>query len=228
MARTPVGPGVRMGQGYITSQSFLRQARELVERSRESGRELFSPGATALFVVDMQRYFADPDSHAYVPGAAHVSAGIRRLAEALFARDLPVFFTRHANTPENAGMLACWWDDLIIDGSPLAAISPDIDASAGTVLGKTQYDAFHGTGLEEILRERGATRVIVTGVVAHLCCETTARSAFVRGFEVTFPVDATVTYSQEHHLATLLNLGHGFAALGFVDDVLEAMGRGTA
>ena len=66
---------------------------------------------------------------------------------------------------------------------------------------------------------------MVTGVVTHLCCETTARSAFVRGFQVTFPVDATVTYGEEHHLATLLNLAHGFAAVGFVEDVLAAMGE---
>lgn len=199
-----------------------------MECSRESGRELFSPGATALLAIDIQRYFTDPSSHAYVPGAEHALADVRRLADAFSAHDLPILFTRHANTLENAGALACWWDDLITEESPLAALSPDIDTSIGTVLGKTQYDAFHGTGLEEILRERGMTRIVVTGVVTHLCCETTARSAFVRGFEVTFPVDATVTYSEEHHLATLLNLGHGFAALGFVGDVLEAMADGTA
>jgi nicotinamidase-related amidase len=176
----------------------------------------------------MERYFTDPSSHAYVPGSEAVLEGIGRLARAFSGRDLPVVFTRHANTPENAGMLARWWGDVIVEGSPLAALSPDVDASLGTVLPKTQYDAFHGTGLEGLLNGRGIERIVITGVVTHLCCETTARSAFVRGFEVTFPVDATVSYGEDHHLATLLNLGHGFAALGFVDDVLEAMGKEAA
>jgi nicotinamidase-related amidase len=180
---------------------------------------------TALLAIDMERYFTDPSSHAYVPGSEAVLEGTGRLARAFSERDLPVVFTRHANTPENAGMLARWWDDLILEGSPLAALSPAVDPAVGTVLPKTQYDAFHGTGLEDMLRERRVERLVVAGVVTHLCCETTARSAFVRGFEVTFPVDATASYGEDHHLATLLNLGHGFAALGFVEDVLAAMGE---
>jgi len=216
-----------VSRGYITSRSFLREARELVQWSRDSGRELFSPGATALLAIDLERYFTDTESHAYVPGVEHVVSRVRDLTDAFSERKLPVVFTRHANTRENAGSLASWWDDLIVEGSALAELSPEIDASLGIVLKKTQYDAFQGTVLEKILRERGVTRLVVTGVVTHLCCETTVRSAFVRGFEVTFPVDATVSYSEEHHLATLLNLGHGFAALGFVDDVLEAMGGGA-
>ena len=49
------------------------------------------------------------------------------------------------------------------------------------------------------------------------------RSAYVRGFDVTFPVDATVSYSEEFHLATLLNLSHGFATIAFVEEVLDAL-----
>lgn len=82
-----------------------------------------------------------------------------------------------------------------------------------------------GIWLEEILRERGTTRIVITGVVTHLRCETTARSTLVRGFEVTPPVDATVPYCGGHHLATFLNLALGFAAVGFVDDLLEATGE---
>jgi bifunctional isochorismate lyase/aryl carrier protein len=215
----------QVSRAYLTSQSFLRQARDLVNQSREAGRLLFSPDATALLVIDLQRYFTDPASHAYVPGAGDVLAAVRRLAAAFSAHGLPIFFTRHANAPENAGMLARWWDDLITEGSPLAELSPDVDPSLGTVVPKTQYDAFHGTGLQGILNDRGIERVVITGVVAHLCCETTARAAFVHGFQVTFPVDATVSYGEDHHLATLLNLGHGFASLGFVDDLIEAMGK---
>jgi bifunctional isochorismate lyase/aryl carrier protein len=210
---------------YLTSESFLRRARGLVGASREAGRLVFSRGATALLAVDLERYFTDPASHACVPAAAEVLARIGRLVDAFSDHGLPVFFTRHENTSEDAAALGRWWDDLILKGSPLADLSPEIDTSRGAVIPKTQYDAFHGTGLEEALRERRITRLVVTGFVTHLCCETTARSAFVRGFDVTFPVDATATYDEEHHLATLLNLGHGFAALAFVQDMIDAMGE---
>lgn len=59
----------------------------------------------------------------------------------------------------------------------------------------------------------GIKEVIVTGVMTNLCCETTAREAFVRGFRVFFSTDATATSLPELHDATLKNLAYGFAYL---------------
>jgi bifunctional isochorismate lyase/aryl carrier protein len=202
---------VKPRESYLDSRSFTREVAELIAWARKAGREAFTPGGTALLVVDMQGYFLSPDSHAYLPDAEAIVPGLASLAAALWRSECPIVFTRHLNTDDNAGALGLWWNDLIRVEDPLSEISPALDTSLGTVLEKSQYDAFHETGLEELLRDRGVTRVVVTGVATHLCCETTARSAFVRGFEVTFPVDGTATYDEEHHLATLLNLTHGFA-----------------
>lgn len=81
------------------------------------------------------------------------------------------------------------------------------------VVRKDTYSAFRGTRLEERLREMGVEEVIVTGVMTNLCCETTAREAFVRGFRVFFSTDATATSSEELHEATLKNMAYGFAYL---------------
>jgi bifunctional isochorismate lyase / aryl carrier protein len=124
-----------------------------------------------------------------------------------------VINTRHGNTPADAGMMAAWWGRVLEAGSPAAEIDPRIAAAGMHVLAKTQYDAFHATDLESQLRDAAVSQVVVTGVMTHLCCETTARSAFVRGFGVFFPVDATATYNRELHMASLHNLGHGFAEL---------------
>ncbi len=212
---------------YLDGESFRRKSAELVQRSVEFGRGVFTPGRTALIVLDMQRYFLDPDSHAHIPSAADIVPGIRSLAALFSERDLPVIFTRHLNTPENGGALALWWDDLIREEDSLSEITTDLDTSMGVVLKKSQYDAFYDTDLESNLKERGIERVVITGVMTHLCCETTARSAFVRGFEVTFPVDGTATYDENFHLATLLNLSHGFATLAFAEDISAcALGDG--
>jgi isochorismate hydrolase len=64
--------------------------------------------------------------------------------------------------------------------------------------------------------------------MTHLCCETTARSAFMRGFEVFFTIDGTATYNEEHHWAALLNLAHGFATPVLVDEVVSAFGESHA
>ncbi|MHA1167787.1 MAG: isochorismatase family protein, partial [Candidatus Hodarchaeales archaeon] len=51
----------------------------------------------------------------------------------------------------------------------------------------------------------------------------TARSAFIRGYEVFFAVDGTATYNENFHEATLLNLSHGFSTLVLIKDLLEIM-----
>ena len=213
-------------RAYITGSGFLRESEELVRWSSAAGRVAFTPGATALLVIDMQGWFLDPESHAYLPSAAQILPGLVALSRAFWEHELPVVFTRHLNTDDDAGALGLWWSDLIRAEDPLSEISSALDTSVGRVLEKNQYDAFHGTDLEDTLRERAVERVVVTGVATHLCCETTARSAFVRGFEVSFPVDGTATYDEHHHLATLLNLSHGFATATRVRDLLDDVLRG--
>ncbi|UCE25951.1 MAG: isochorismatase family protein, partial [Candidatus Zixiibacteriota bacterium] len=50
----------------------------------------------------------------------------------------------------------------------------------------------------------------------------TARAAFMRGYEVFFPVDGAATYNEDFHRATLLNLCHGFAEMVLVDELIKA------
>jgi len=52
----------------------------------------------------------------------------------------------------------------------------------------------------------------------------TARSAFMRGFEVFFTIDGTATYNEGFHQATLLNLAHGFAKPVLVSELLARLG----
>lgn len=75
------------------------------------------------------------------------------------------------------------------------------------------HSEFSGTNLEQKLMKMDVKEVMVTGVMTNLCCETTAREAFVRGFRVFFSTDATTTSSMDLHEATLKNLAYGFAYL---------------
>ena len=164
----------------------------------------------ALLVLDMQEYFLRPDSHAFIPSSAAIVPNIQRIIEAYYTAGRPIIFTRHLNTDLDAGMMSHWWRDVLRAESELSSIVA-LDISKGTVIEKSQYDAFYRTELESILRGRGVEQVVITGVMTHLCCETTARSAFVRGLEVYFCIDGTATYTEELHRASLLNISHGFA-----------------
>lgn len=113
-------------------------------------------------------------------------------------------------------MLTEWWfGDFIRDGTEEAELMGSLhrETEKDAVVGKRTYSAFAGTGLEEMLVGMGVEEVIVTGVMTNLCCETTARDAFGRGFRVFFSTDATATDDEDLHEATLKNMAHGFAYL---------------
>ena len=216
-----------MKERYFSPESIAAKAQEFIQkvlpyRNRQS--PAFSPSNSALLVLDMQDYFLDETSHAFVPSSRAILPNIKALIEAYSAAGLPVVFTRHANTADEAGVMARWWRDLLTENNPLGAISSELDVSAGVVILKSQYDAFHNTHLEEHLREKGVTQVVVCGVMTHLCCETTARAAFTRGFEVYFAVDGTATYNETFHLASLTNLSHGFAVPVLCGEILAELG----
>jgi len=215
-----------MKERYFTIQALEQQSRELYRQVVELAQPKvfsFRPGHSALLVLDMQSYFLDASSHACIPSAEAIVEGIARLIKAYADHGRPIIFTQHINTTTNAGMMSKWWKDLLTTQNPLHQLIQQIDPSLGIVIQKSQYDAFYQTQLDEILHARAVTQVILCGVMTHLCCETTARSAFMNGYEVFFLVDGTATYNLQYHRASLINLAHGFANLVFVQDILASI-----
>ena len=174
--------------------------------------------ATAFIVIDMQKYFLGM-VEAIVPRLKRVIGAFRK------AR-LPVVYTQHGyNDPDrDSGMLGEWWGDPIIIGTTEWELIPEIaPLDEERVIPKNRYSAFYGTNLEMVLRSYGVSDVLIGGVMTNLCCETTARDAFVRDFRVFFLVDGTATVSEDYHLATLKNLAYGFAYLKECDDIVEQL-----
>jgi len=183
----------------------------------------FRAGETALLVLDMQNYFFEPQFHAFIPSGPAVLENIKRLVSAFRQYERPVIFTRHINNNANAGMMTKWWRDIIRVSDRESELIEDLKPMAETQIVKCQYDAFFQTDLVDILKVKNVRQLVISGVMTHLCCETTARSAFMQGFEVFFPVDATATYNKRFHEASLLTLGHGFAEIPTVVEILEQL-----
>lgn len=211
---------------YFLPAAIDLKGREIlasVEHQRRGhATQHFQPNRAVLFVLDMQSYFLSESSHAFIPSAMAILTNVQKLIQAFTVRERPIIFTRHTNTLQDAGPMARWWKDLLLPESPMSQIASELDTTNGTIIEKHQYDAFYQTELEQVLHERGIEQVVVTGVMTHLCCETTARSAFMRGFEVFFAIDATATYTEALHRATVLNLAHGFAVPLLNEEILAA------
>ncbi len=211
-------------QDLNASKDWIGQVQKYVHRHRMVDHPFSTDGA-ALLVIDMQRYFTDPSSHASFPEADAIVVNIQLILAAFRQRGLPVIFTRHALARgEEPGRMSDWWGENITVENPLSAIDERLRPLASEeVVRKTRYSAFVGTELESILGGLGATRLVIVGVMTHLCCESTARDAFMRDHEVFFIVDATATSDEELHLGSLRALADGFALLATTREVLGWM-----
>lgn len=220
---------MRKKERYFTHRSLARRARRMLVYLRRLKQEhpmSFGPERSALLILDMQRYFLDASSHAYIPSAPAILPGLLKICELYRNRNRPIFLTRHVNSPEDAHALGRWWHDLIRVQDPLSEIIPELLNYDALVIPKSQYDAFYHTDLEDQLRAREVQQLVIGGVMTHLCCETTARAAFVRGFDVFFTVDGTATYTEAFHRATLLNLAHGVATPVTVSEIVSSFDYG--
>jgi nicotinamidase-related amidase len=192
----------------VLKENYLSRI-DLSRLCTKPAEKLEVPG-TVLLVLDMQDFFVSPESHAFVPSAPELVPVIQLLAMEFKHYGLPVIYTKHLNTHDNAQMMGQWWRDVITADNALSRIHSGFDLSDSLVVEKTQYDAFYRTELGSLLEQLKTATVVVTGVMTNLCCETTARAAFVRGLRVFMPVDGTATMNMELHKATTLNLSHGF------------------
>ena len=74
----------------------------------------------------------------------------------------------------------------------------------------TDYDHFRDFRLGTVQAE-GIDTMIVTGTATNVCCESTARDAFMMGYRVFFLEDANAALNDAEHNATLTSMARGFA-----------------
>ncbi|MBN1166615.1 MAG: cysteine hydrolase [Methanospirillaceae archaeon] len=214
-------------ESYLTAENINTITSEVLSQLRRDIRQRdipFIPEESALLIIDMQMYFTDPHSHAYIPACKPIIPRIKELAEAFSAQDRPVFCTMHCNTDADAGRMAVWWKDLLNKENRYSSITSDLIIPGAYTIKKTQYDGFYQTELESELQNRDIKTVVITGVMTHLCCETTARSAFIRGYNVFIPLDATATSTYRLYLASLTTLSDGFASIVTTRELLSKPG----
>lgn len=183
----------------------------------------FDRDRSALLVVDMQEFFLDPASPAYMPQAAAVLTNAVKLAEAFRRAGRPVFFTSHAHADpgKDGGLMAARWRRICLTGTPHARVSPALGPEEGEIFNKSRYSAFTAPGLAQRLRELGINSLVVAGVKTGLCVESTVRAAFDLDLSCIVAADACAAGSEEQHLAALKGLAHGFAAVRLTNSVAE-------
>jgi isochorismate hydrolase len=216
-----------MSENYMTEDNSKEKAREWLSLSsrHESRRRRFEfdIDSAALLVLDMQNYFLSEESHAHVPSGHAVLPNIGSLISVFRSARRPVIFTRHSLKPgEDPGIMGRWWRDDVRENTHESAIIESLDVkSADVVIRKTKYSAFAGTDLESILKSNGVQSLVITGLTTHLCCDSTARDAFMKDYAVFFVVDATATWTEDLHVSSLKALSDGFVIPVATNDVAK-------
>jgi nicotinamidase-related amidase len=197
---------------------------------------------TALLIVDVQRYVADPDygygSVARANGTFRQMAGyysrIRRilprihaLQEACRAKGIEVMFTRiEALTRDGRESTPGYRLSrlLVPRDSPEAEILPAIaPADDEIILRKTSSSAFNSTPVDQVLRNLGIRLLIVAGIATHACVELTVRDADDRGYWVYVVADASTAATVGLHRNALVRMSKGLVRIKTSDEVIALL-----
>jgi len=222
------GRAQSLKEAYVDDTTIEAKAMSWIEQISRYNRHPFGLGSLgkkpALLVMDMQRFFLDDGSGMCLPAGKAIIPGVKSLIGFFRERGFPVIFTRHLDRPsDSAGPMYSWWGRRLGHDNPLTELHPEMGHKVGEmVIEKHAYSAFYETRLNVLLKRLSITSIMVTGVMTHLCCESTARDAFMRGFKVIMAIDGTATLNEMLHLSTFRNLSHGFATPALIREA--AMG----
>jgi ureidoacrylate peracid hydrolase len=199
---------------------------------------LVQVGQCALLVIDMQKDFCDPRfarrdvsmTSAMIPTLQELIASARRAEVAVIH-----IRTEHTEaTDSDVSISAPRWDGQITTplarpGTPGAEFMDGLTPlSDETVITKRRYSGFVGTDLELALRSQGIRTIVTTGVQTNNCVEATARDGMMRDFFVVLVSDATATYDESLHQATLTTIANHYGDVVSASDIVSIWERQQA
>jgi nicotinamidase-related amidase len=190
---------------------------------------------SALVVIDLANDFvyaggviADAGGAAYQERAQAILPALRRLIEGAREAGVLVVYATDAHTPDDVELTK--WPPHAMRGTTWAEIVPVLAPRTGDlVLEKTTYSPFVSTRIDEELRQRGITRLYVTGLHTDCCARHTSGDAFQRGYDLVWVTDALQAFTDEQHRQGLEYFRTWYATdpqrqLRTTDEVLEEWG----
>lgn len=177
----------------------------------------------ALLIIDVQRAIDDP-SWGNDRNNPDAEANIARLLAHWRARGWPVFHICHRSTDPHSSYRP---------GQPGADFKPEVAPEAAeAIIEKAVTSAFIGTQLEQVLRGRQITELVITGVITNNSVEATARMAGNLGFATWVISDGTATFgrhdfaghwrtAEEVHAMSLANLSGEYATIISTAEAVE-------
>lgn len=143
---------------------------------------------TALLIIDIQNdYF--PGGSMELVGATEAGARAQRVLAVFRERSWPVVHVQHVADDSDATFFR--------PDTPGVEIHPFVSPLPGeSIIQKHYPNAFRETPLLEHLQRRNVTRLVIVGMMTHMCVDTSVRAAADLGFECLLAHDACATTAQ--------------------------------
>lgn len=140
------------------------------------------PTDSILLVIDVQQGFRDSDYWGPNGNPAALS-NIERLVNHWRSKKLPVVVVKHNSSNPDSPLSTS------ASGNQL---EPFLEGVREALIQKSVNSAFFGTpDLHLWLTKRNFRKLVICGITANFCCETTARMASNLGYQTQFVIDAT-------------------------------------
>jgi len=121
---------------------------------------------------------------------------------------------------------AGWKSKAFENGTWGGEIRTEFAPQPGDIVAQEHWcsSGFANTDLDLQLKKHGIHKLIVIGLIAHSCVESTVRFAVELGYEVALVKDATADYSDQHmHAALVTNLPNYASAIVATDELVDSL-----
>lgn len=192
-------------------------------------RKALDPTTTAVLVVDVQKLWTELLGTLVDPPIVDVLPRIARLVDAGRAAGATTILIRQIMTEDEHTANTMQWYDFIrsnmLPGSAGIEFDPCIAPQPGDLeIIKKRYSAFVGTSLDELLRDRGITSVVVLGLSTNMCVHSTVRDAWQRDYETITLADCCTEFTdvdERSHEWSLAWTARNFGEVCSSDDVID-------